>query len=194
MGSFRDFFDSTTKETAENESLLSMAVSPFITTVGYFAGAYVSFTGDTITPSAGWLDTASMDSGIRSIDSAYESSEDSSGVDSAEISLISPAGASILGGVGVVSTDNTRVTNFWDNVTAAISGKDAIPYSRIEKRAEQVFLRFHQDKAKTEQFPTIIAENQETYDAFLPIYGTSVKSLKENLEIMEAALGDESNT
>lgn len=195
MGIFRDFFDNSTAETEVNESLsssLAGAVGGLVATaMAYFGGAYVSLTADASTPSIGWADTASMNTGIETVNSvvggSYESTGGISGEEAAAVAIFSPVIVTTSAGVSEASTGGP------EEIIAIIFKKDAMPYSRIEKRAEKIFSRFHKEEGRTEQFPTIIAKNQEIYDAFLPIYGKSIKSLKENLEVLEAALRNESS-
>lgn len=193
MGFFRNFFGGSTAETEANESLsssLAGVVGGIIGTVMvYLGGAYVSLTADASTPSLSWLDTASMNPGIKTVDSvvggSYEAIASVSGEVPAAFAVYSPVIASTSTGVSGESSGA-------DEWIAIIFRKDAMPYSRIEKRAEKIFSQFQKGDEKKEEFPTIIAHDQEMFDAFLPIYGSSIKSLKENLEIMEAALRNES--
>lgn len=194
MGFFRDLFENSTAETEVNDSLsssLAAAVGGLIgTAIMYLGGAYVSLTADASSPSMGIADTASMNAGIETVNSVvggtYEGVASVSGEVPAAFTIFSPVIATTSAGVSGESSGG-------EEIIAIIFHKDAMPYSRVEKRAEQVFSQFRKQDDKPEKFPTIIAQNQETYDAFLPIYGNSIKSLKENLEIMEAALRNESS-
>lgn len=208
MGFFRDLFeDSTagpfvdsTAGTRANDSFSSSAAYAIGTAMLYFGGAYVSITADATYPSLGIAegiaDTASMNAGIETVNSVvggtYEGSASVSGEDSAALAMFSPVIATTSAGVAGV-TGVSGESSGGEEIIAIIFRRDAMPYSRVEKRAEKIFSQLHKGGEKTEKFPTIIAQNQETYDAFLPIYGNSIKSLRENLEIMEAALRNESS-
>lgn len=211
MGFFRDLFelfeDSTTGpfegSTAgirANDSWSSLLAYAIGTAMLYFGGAYVSITADATYPSLGIAegiaDTPSMNAGFETVysvvDGTYEGLASVSGEDSAGLSIFSPALPTSSAGVTGV-TGVSGESSGGEEIIAIIFRRDAMPYSRIEKRAEKIFSQLHKGGEKTEKFPTIIAQNQETYDAFLPIYGNSIKSLRENLEIMEAALRNESS-
>lgn len=194
MGFFRDLFENSTVETEANDSLSSSLAGAFGGLIGtamlYLGGAYVSLTADASSPSMGIADTASMNAGIETVNSVvggtYEGIASVSGEGPAALAIFSPVIATTSAGVSGESSGG-------EEIIAIIFRRDAMPYSRIEKRAEKIFSQLHKGGEKTEKFPTIIAQNQETYDAFLPIYGNSIKSLRENLEIMEAALRNESS-
>ena len=201
MGSLIDFFASVSYVTESNDSVMGTCGGLVGTSVMYYGGAYVSMLSEAASAvnAVAPAGTGTMQPGVRTLNSASDAVGEFSSIsgDSGElvagVTVLAPA----LGTTSASTGESTSEESSGDNIVEGILvifQRDAMPYSHVEKKAKNIYSLFCKSKKKTEQFPTIIAHNQETYDAFAPIYGKSVKSLKENLEIMEAALRNESRS
>ena len=79
----------------------------------------------------------------------------------------------------------------WEDSSGGINIEhNTVPYSRVEKRAQQTYDALHKNAGKTYTFPAVVMESKESLDAFCQVFGEnpSPGKMEEKLAIIEKVL------
>lgn len=119
------------------------------------------------------------------------------------------AGTTVVGGsVGIAGTittvlpestkdpiiewwHNGEYGRAWEDSSGSIHIEtDAVPYSRVEKRAQQTYDVLHGKQVAQYKFPAVIVESEDALKAFTDVFGEnpSAGKLSETLSVLEIAL------
>ncbi len=104
----------------------------------------------------------------------------------------STIGCSVLGsvlGTGFSYADGPEIGPFWQDSSGGWHVGDDLPYSRVEQKAQQVFDYVSGKATGDMDFPAVVAESVEAYEAIKRLGGgTSPDLLIQNMTILEAAI------
>lgn len=178
-------FDSSLLSIAE---MTGTAASAFLI---YLSAAYFSVLGDATTP--GVFDTESMAMGMNTVDVFLDTflgmsmgmSGDSSPASPGSM-LLSPTTSVGGSALSAQSSHEPDIPELLEKIIDLLK-HDAVPYNRVEKNAERVYngIQWKQNK---ELFPTVYIEKIDDYEMITTIYGNSISSFINNLDILEASL------
>lgn len=92
-------------------------------------------------------------------------------------------------GIGGETSPGGDYGPFWEDSSGGWHLKNTVPFSQMERRAEQVYNALHSEPQKSEAFPTIVAESPEVYEAAVRLLGRDTPgAMDRKLEILESAL------
>ena len=86
---------------------------------------------------------------------------------------------------------NGNPFHIWEDSSGGINiDYNTIPYSRVEKRAQQAYDALHGEKTKEYTFPAVVIENAAGLEAFRKVFGDapSPAKIRETLLVLERVL------
>lgn len=86
---------------------------------------------------------------------------------------------------------NGNPFHIWEDSSGGINiDYNTIPYSRVEKRAQQAYDALHGEKTKEYKFPAVVIENAAGLEAFRKVFGDapSPAKIRETLLVLERVL------
>lgn len=86
---------------------------------------------------------------------------------------------------------NGNPFHIWEDSSGGINiDYNTIPYSRVEKRAQQAYDALHGEKTKEYKFPAVVIENAAGLEAFNNVFGDapSPAKIRETLLVLEQVL------
>lgn len=102
-------------------------------------------------------------------------------------------GISMFGGTAMsVASPVAEIGPFWQDSSGGWHLGNVVPYSRVEKNAEQLYNTLHRNQKQQDEFPVIVAESADVFEAAeIILGGRTPGSMDRTLEILEKALSYE---